>query len=101
MLVGVMWHGDVGALFLLGMIGNLLFWALIIVGVVFLVRRLGGSPPPPPPPPPPVLPLPPMPGRDPFQILAERYARGEIDHDEYQRRVQVLRDFPPNRPPAG
>jgi putative membrane protein len=93
-----MWHGGgMGALFFLGMIGNLAFWALIIVAVFFLVRRLGGSPPPPPPPPP-MPPMPPAPGRDPFQILAERYARGEIDHDEYQQRVQVLRDFPPSRP---
>jgi hypothetical protein len=29
--------------------------------------------------------------RDPEQILAERFAAGEIDGDEYQRRLQVLR----------
>ena len=27
---------------------------------------------------------------DPRQILAERYARGEIDEDEYQRRLTTL-----------
>ena len=27
---------------------------------------------------------------DPRQILAERYARGEIDEDEYQRRLATL-----------
>jgi len=28
---------------------------------------------------------------DPEQILAERFAAGEIDEDEYQRRLQTLR----------
>ena len=30
-------------------------------------------------------------GRDPMQILDERFARGEIDVDEYRARQQVLR----------
>jgi len=30
-------------------------------------------------------------GRDPMQILDERFARGEIDVDEYHARQQVLR----------
>ncbi|PYC82655.1 hypothetical protein C7C46_09860 [Streptomyces tateyamensis] len=29
---------------------------------------------------------------DPERLLAERYAHGEIDDDEYQRRLKVLRD---------
>ncbi len=29
--------------------------------------------------------------RDPEQLLAERFAAGEIDEEEYQRRLQVLR----------
>lgn len=28
---------------------------------------------------------------DPERILAERFAAGEIDEDEYQRRLQILR----------
>ena len=27
----------------------------------------------------------------PAQLLAERFARGEIDHDEYERRLDTLR----------
>lgn len=34
-------------------------------------------------------------------FLAERYARGEIDTDEYRRRQAVLREHPDNDPPAG
>ncbi len=29
---------------------------------------------------------------DPERLLAERYARGEIDDDEYRRRLKTLRD---------
>ena len=36
---------------------------------------------------------------DPRQILAERYARGEIDEDEYQRRLTTLNSTP-RRPVA-
>ena len=34
------------------------------------------------------------PERDPEQVLAERYARGEIDEDEFARRREVLRTGP-------
>ncbi len=33
--------------------------------------------------------------RGPEQILAERYARGELDDDEYRRRLDVLRRAAP------
>jgi putative membrane protein len=33
-------------------------------------------------------------------FLAERYARGEIDTDEYRRRQAVLREHPDSDPPA-
>jgi len=58
------------------------FWALVIIAVIALFRGLGrdgqasGSTAP----------------RDPQQILEERFARGEIDADEYHARRQVLRD---------
>lgn len=40
-------------------------------------------------------------GTDPRQILAERYARGEIDEEEYRRRLATLSgtDDPPGGPP--
>jgi putative membrane protein len=63
----------------------LLFWGLLAFGIVALVRFVGRS------------------GRNagpsqspsPQQVLAERFARGEIDEDEYQRRLRVLGATPP------
>jgi putative membrane protein len=34
----------------------------------------------------------PQPGRRPEDLLAERFARGEIDDEEYRRRIVVLRE---------
>lgn len=67
-------------------IGMVLFWAVLITFGVLLFRALsrsGGdtgattSAPPP------------GPGAE--QLLAERFARGEIDEDEYRRSLTVLR----------
>ncbi len=56
-------------------IGMVVFWALIIAGIVALVMYLS---------------------RDrhasPEQLLAARFARGEITEAEYQDRMAVLRD---------
>lgn len=55
------------------------FWALVVVAVVALFRgtqRSGG---------------PTVDRRDPMQVLDERFARGEIDEDEYHARSSVLR----------
>jgi putative membrane protein len=65
----------------------LLFWGLVIVAIVLLVRHLGrpgqrpGSPPGPP--------SPPVSTAE--QLLAERFARGEIDDEEFHRRLATLR----------
>lgn len=53
----------------------LLFWALVAWIAVNLFRSNNNAPP----------------SRSPEDILAERYARGEIDQDEYQRRRDTLR----------
>ncbi len=39
-------------------------------------------------------------GGQPEQVLAHRYARGEIDDDEYRRRLSTLRDAAPVHGPA-
>lgn len=75
------WYGDgvSGWGFVLMALNMILFWGLIITGVVALIRYLGrggqGRPG----------------AAGPERILAERFARGEIDEQEYQQRLQVLR----------
>lgn len=61
-------------------IGMVLFWALIVGGIVALVMYLVGDRRNQPP------------STSPGQILAERFARGEISETEYRDRVAVLRD---------
>jgi putative membrane protein len=79
----MMWYGSNGGWggWLLMTIAMVLFWALIITAVVLIVRYLvsqqptgtsAGS------------------ARTPEEVLAERYARGEIDDNEYQRRLALL-----------
>ena len=71
----------------LGITGMVLFWVVLVLAIAnavrYLDRKRGESPPPPPPPPP----------RPPTaeQVLAERFARGEIDADEYRQRLDTLR----------
>jgi putative membrane protein len=69
----------------LGIIGMVLFWTVLVLAIAAAVRYLDRkrreSFPPPPPPPPPTA----------EQVLAERFARGEIDADEYRQRLDTLR----------
>ena len=59
----------------------IVFWVLVIAGVVLLVRQLATSA---------------QTGRSedgprtPLDILGERYARGEIDKEEFQRKRRDL-----------
>jgi putative membrane protein len=59
-------------------IGMVLFWAVAILGGVALVRHLtrpaGG-----------------IRGSSAEQVLAERFARGEIDEEEFGKRLKALR----------
>jgi putative membrane protein len=73
--------------YLLMTLNLVLFWALVIAGIVVLVRYLGRT------------------GRSGSgqagslgraeAILAERFAHGEINEEEYRRRLSVLRGAPP------
>lgn len=67
----------------------LLFWAAVIVGIVLVVRSLtsnqgpGGTGQPPG-----------GPTSSALQVLEERYARGEIDREEFMRRREDLLSRP-------
>jgi putative membrane protein len=67
------WHG-----WFLGPIVMILFWGLVIAAIVLVVRGFGtsshGS----------------QASRTPLDILKERFARGEIDKDEFEERRRVL-----------
>lgn len=76
--------------YLLMTLSVILFWALIIVGIIALFRyarhgglRASAAPPP---------------RSGPEQLLAERFARGDIDEQEYRLRLEVLRSV--DRPAA-
>ena len=71
-------------------IGMVLFWVLIIVGIIALVRYTAGAPQ--------TRTVAQLPHyRDyetPEQVLACRFARGEIDDTEYRNRLEVLHSTP-------
>lgn len=83
------WGGWGGGSWILMAVVMVLFWAVLITAVVLAVRYLAGG----------ATqhgrgiggPQPPAGGRA-EDLLAERYARGEIDEDEYRRRLTLLRE---------
>ncbi|GHE42821.1 hypothetical protein GCM10017673_51330 [Streptosporangium violaceochromogenes] len=91
----MMWGYGMGWAYWLGMgVTMVLLWGLIIVGILALVRHFGGprdTGRPQPPTGEPVHPNRPDRPDRPEEILAERFARGEIDDEEYRRRLEVLR----------
>lgn len=64
-------------------IGMLLFWGLVIFGVVMLARGFGGSSNS-------VAGVPIVRDKTPLDILGERYARGEIDKAEFAQKRSDL-----------
>ena len=78
------------------------FWALVVVAVVLLIRHFSRSGEHRPPGPHAYGPPPPdAPHTSAEQLLAERYARGEIDDEEYRRRLATLRGEAPAAPGSG
>lgn len=69
---GHSWGWGFGPLFMV------LFWGLVVIGIVALVQYLlrgpGNAPR----------------GKNALDILKERYARGEIDKDEFERKKRDL-----------
>ncbi len=81
----MMWwygYGMSGWGYALMTVSMVLFWALGIFGVVALVRYLGRSD----------RPATALPSAE--QVLAERFARGAIDEQEYHQRLDALSDRP-------
>lgn len=75
------WHVGPDWAIGVGIIGSLI-WLAVIVAVIFLVvRMLSGT----------RHTLPPPGGESPEDVLRRRFANGEIDEDEYRRRLDVLR----------
>jgi putative membrane protein len=75
------WYGPSGWGIALMALSMLVFWGVLITGVVLLVRYLNSDR---------RAPVPPAQADEPRRILAERYARGEIDEAEYRQRLKVL-----------
>jgi putative membrane protein len=77
--------GGMGLVSLVGFLLVFVFWGLIIaalvLGIRWLIRadRRGQLPPPPPPA-----------TMDPLEVLRHRYAKGEIDEEEFDRRRKTL-----------
>ena len=71
--------GGWGGFGVMGWLSMFLFWILLILGVVALIRYLGGSR------------KRSDESRSPLDILKERYARGEIDKKEFEEKKKDLR----------
>ncbi len=75
------WQGWSWWGWLLMTVSMVAFWGLVIWGIVAIFRGWGGS-----------WTRPERSDRrDPEQILAERFAAGEIDEEEHQRRLEIPR----------
>ncbi|WP_406100845.1 hypothetical protein OG698_01005 [Streptomyces sp. NBC_01003] len=89
----MMWYGGWGwGGWLVMVMFMVLFWALVIAGVVALVHYLAGSRLGHQNSPPPSSGEPGWRSRRAEDLLAERFARGEIEEDEYKRRLALLQE---------
>lgn len=61
-------------------LGSAVFLALIVIGIVLVLRRPSGG-------------EPGQRGDNARRILDERFARGEIDEEEYRRRLSTLEEL--------
>ena len=80
----MMWWDGGWTMMFFGPLYMIIMLAVLVAAVVFLVRWLGGGLPA-------AGPMPP-PSKTPLDILKERFARGEIDKQEYEERRRVLDD---------
>lgn len=77
---GMMWGGGWSWMMFFGPLMMILFWGTVILLVVFAVRWLGGLP----------ESLHPSSQKTALEILQERFARGEIEKDEYEEKRRLL-----------
>jgi putative membrane protein len=77
-----MMNGFGGSMAFGGGIGMLIFWALVIGAVIVLVRWLSAKSS--------ATDVPGTRRESPLDILRERYARGEIDKEEFEQRRRDL-----------
>jgi len=84
----MMWYGDGmgGWGYALMIVSTVVFWAVLIAGGIALFRYLNRTA---------VNPGSGETRPTPEQVLAERFARGEVDEEEYRRRLDTLRDAGP------
>ncbi|MDA0226269.1 MAG: SHOCT domain-containing protein [Proteobacteria bacterium] len=81
----MMW-GDMGSMGwgsgwgMFGMLHMVLWWVLIVLGIVVLLKWLFGAP----------ARIGPQTGSGALEILRERYARGEIELEEFEKRKRDL-----------
>jgi len=75
------WGGDWSALMVIGMV---LFWGLIIVGIVWALREIGNS-----------KATQAEPENNPLRTLDRRLAEGAISPDDYRERRAILDDQEP------
>jgi putative membrane protein len=73
-------------------LSGLLFWGLVIAGMVMAVRYIGRTGP---------RDAPAGLGPTPQQTLADRFARGDLDEAQYTRSLKVLNETAPTRGPGG
>lgn len=100
----IMYGGGFRALGIGWLVGTVLFFGLLFV-IVYLIARHASRPHPPangswptPMAPPPITPM--VPARpEPLDILRERFARGEINLDDFEAAKRAL-GYPSGPPPA-
>ena len=88
MAYGWGWHDQSWGpgMWIVAVVAMIAFWSLVVFAIVMLVRHFGrpagttpgGTPGAGPP------------GDDAVQVLRQRFARGEIDEEEFQRRMALL-----------